>query len=148
MRLDRNAKAWVGAVALFLTGTLLTIAPAARGEQSNITSTTPKTLFSAQAVSASGTATSDIFPVLEKTIYQSVQLRGVGTSPNFKLEALVTVDGTNYVKPETGGDLGTFTDQNYHIVALHLPLCIGLKLKATEIGGSNAVAVDAMIRSQ
>lgn len=38
MRLDRNAKAWVGAGALLLTGMLLTIAPAARGEQINITS--------------------------------------------------------------------------------------------------------------
>ena len=146
--IDRKARAWIGALAMMLIVSLIAATPAARGEYNNISSIDLATMFTAESISASGTATSKAFTGLGKTTTHSVQLRGVGTAPNFKLEALCTLDGTNFVKPETGGDIGTFTDQNDHIAVLQLPLCVGLKLKATELGGANSVAVDAIVRVQ
>lgn len=148
MSINRKARVLIGALVAAIGFALLAIAPAARGEHDNITGTNVKVFFAAQSVTAGGTATSVAYDALQKTNFQSVALRGVGTSPNFKLEALCTLDGVEYVKPETGGDLGTFTDENWHIVALSLPLCTGMKLKATELGSSNAVAVDAKMRTQ
>lgn len=117
-------------------------------DQTNIVNTAPVKLIDAQSIAASGTHTSRAFIALEHTNAQSAQFVGTGTSPNYKMELLVTVDGENYVKPETGGDLGTFTDANHHIVAVNVPLSVGHKLKATEMGGANTITVTAWERSQ
>jgi hypothetical protein len=88
------------------------------------------------------------FRMLSNTVAQSVQIQGTGTSPNYKVEMLVTVDGTTYVKPEMGGDLGTFTDANAHIMTVSVPLSVGHKLKITELGGANSITIEAWERSQ
>jgi hypothetical protein len=123
--------------------------PPARAEYDSIRHTDPANVIHAQTITAGGTFTQTrAFEALEHTINQSVQVQGTGTSPNYKVEMLVTVDGTTYVKPETGGDLGTFTDQLSHVIAVVVPLSVGHKLKVTELGGANSITIEAWERSQ
>lgn len=109
-----------------------------------------KQTFQLTPVSASGTGTTDSFTDIgfgqAKDV--SAQFRGVGTSPNYKVEILVSLDQVNFVKPEVGGDLGTFTDQNYHVVAITVPFCQQAKLKFTELGGANSVTPDGVVCAQ
>lgn len=146
--IDRKARAIALAAVLLVLGFAVGRAPVLLAEYSTIKGTVAEALFKAQTVAPGGTATSASFTALGQTNHQSVQFRGVGTSPNYKMEVLITVDGRNYVKPETGGDLGTYDDEEYHIKALQLPLCVGLRLKGTELGASNSVAFDSTVRSQ
>ncbi len=127
---------------------IVIISPTARADQSNIVNTQPAKLIDTQAIIASGIYTSRAFVALEHTNAQSVQVVGTGTSPNYKVEVLVTVDGENYVKPETGGDLGTFTDASHHVIAVSVPLSVGHKLRITELGGANTITITAWERSQ
>lgn len=110
--------------------------------------TDTKTLFAAQTIAASGNATSAAFTAIGQSKDVSIQFRNTGTSPNYKLEVLCSLDETNFVKPETGGDIGTFTDQNFHIAAISVPFCKQLKIKVTELGGANSAVIDATICSQ
>ena len=148
MRTDKRAQTWTGPFIFMLLGLLLAFAPLVRGDHTNIAGTDAKICFTGYTIAASGTATSTSFVGLSKSNFQSIQLRGVGTSPNFKCEIVATCDSANYVKPETGGDIGTFTDSNYHIISVGIPLCSGLRLKFTELGGVNPVDVDAILISQ
>lgn len=123
--------------------------PIARADYSTITDVPVKNSIHAQTIVASGSYTQESpFRSLSNTVAQSVHVQGTGTSPNYKVEILITVDGTNYAKPETGGDLGTFTDANVHIIAVNVPLSVGHKLKVTELGGANPITIEAWERSQ
>lgn len=145
---DRRARALVAALVTLAIAALLVFAPLARADHSSINSIDVRTLWTANVIAASGTATTGAFTVLGRSENQSVFIRGVGTSPNFKIEALTTLDQTTYVKPETGGDVITITDQNWHHVALGIPVSVAVKFKATELGASNSVAVDIIPASQ
>ena len=121
----------------------------ARADYSNITDVPIQNSIHAQTILAGGTYTQTrAFTALSKSVSQSVHVQGTGTSPNYKVEMLVTVNGTDYAKPEVGGDLGTFTDANVHIVAVATPLSVGHKLKITELGGVNSITIEAWERSQ
>lgn len=124
---------------------------------SGTVTTNPTMTINAAVIAASGTFTQGVtaaapitrpFTALPSTIAQSVAVQGTGTSPNYKVEMLVTLDGTNYVKPEVGGALGTFTDQNWHIIPLGVPLSVGHELKITELGGANTITITAWEASQ
>jgi len=79
---------------------------------------------------------------------QSALIQGAGTSPNFKVEALCSMDGVVFVKPEVGGDVGTFTDANPHFCVISIPLSPGgIKLKFTELGG-NALTAYSTVAGQ
>jgi hypothetical protein len=139
--------AFLFAIALVFAG--LTEYTHVYAEQDNIRQTDIATVISAQTISASGTFTGRTFKPLQRTTSQSVMVQGTGTSPNYKVEILVSLDGTTFVKPETGGDLGTFTDQNAHIMAVHVPLSPGgHQLLITELGGANSITITAKEASQ
>lgn len=79
----------------------------------------------------------------------SALVQGAGTSPNYKVEALCSMDGITFVKPETGGDLGTFTDSAAHFVVISVPLSPGgIKLKFTELGLSNQLTASSTLAGQ
>ncbi len=122
-----------------------------RAGNSAITHVDFKTVISAKLIAPSGTFT-QVLPftgdAIIRTVNQAVQVQGTGTSPNYKVELLVTLDGTNYAKPEIGGDLGTFTDANLHIIPLYSPVCTGNELKITELGSSNSITITAGELSQ
>lgn len=83
------------------------------------------------------------------SITQSVLVQGTGTSPNYKVEILCSMDGITFVKPEQGGDLGTFTDSNPHFIAVATPLSPGgHRLQFTEMGGANSITIEASEASQ
>lgn len=102
-----------------------------------------------QVIAPSGVYTQVLsFKALEKTKYQAVQIQGTGTSPNFKVELLCSIDGITFTKPEVGGDVGTFTDANVHFCPLWGPLCREHKLRITELGGANSISIEAYEGSQ
>jgi len=71
----------------------------------------------------------------------SALVQGAGTSPNFSVQVLCSMDGITFVKPEVGGDLGTFTDSNPHFLAIVCPLSPGgIELQFTELGGNQLTA--------
>ena len=127
---------------------VLAFNPLVRAEYDTIRSLDVGTKINAQVVLASATHTSTAWTALPKTINQSVQVTGTGLAPNYKVEILVSLDGTTFVKPETGGDLGTFTDQNPHIMAVAVPLSVAHKLKITELSGANSITITALEASQ
>jgi hypothetical protein len=123
--------------------------PVVRADYNTITDATLAHTIETVTITAGGSYTQvRPFVSLPSTVAQSVQVQGTGTSPNYKVEMLVSVNGVTYVKPETGGDLGTFTDANAHIMAVHVPLSVGHKLKITELGGANSITIEAWERSQ
>lgn len=120
-----------------------------RADYATIVDVPIKNSIHAQTIAPGGSFTQvSAFVSLSNTVSQSVQIQGTGTSPNYKVEMLVTVDGVTYVKPESGGDLGTFTDANAHVIAVAVPLSVGHKLKVTELGGANSITIEAWERSQ
>lgn len=110
--------------------------------------TDTKTLFTAQTIAASGNATSAAFTAIGQSEHLSIQFNNSGASVSFKLEMLCSLDETNFVKPETGGDLGTFVDSNQHVVAIVVPFCKAVKVKVTELGGIASCIITATICSQ
>lgn len=139
----------LSALAVAVLCLVLALGPAVRAEYNSITQTDVAPSWSTGVIAPSGTFTQTrAFTPLPRTVAQSVAVQGTGTSPNYKVEILVTLDGTNYVKPETGGDLGTFTDANWHIMAVSVPLSVAHKLKITELGGANSITVTALEASQ
>ncbi len=144
--IDRNFLVLVAALLA------LALAPSSRttlhAEQNSINHEFLANIIHAQVVAPSGTFTQvREFRSLSKTTTQAVQVQGTGTAPNYRVELLVTLDGTNFAKPELGGDIGTFTDANLHIIPLFSPLSLGHKLKITELGG-NAITIEASELSQ
>lgn len=141
-----NRLIFIAALALLL---VVAGRPLLHAEYNNITQTDVQSAKSSGTVAASGTYTFPVFmptktgsPGLSKTITQSAAIQGTGTAPNFKVEVLCSFDGITFVKPDVGGDLGTFTDQNLHIVPVQTPLSPGgHALKVTELGGANSIAV-------
>lgn len=144
-------------VVLLVLGILISQVPPLHAEYNNITQADIAPAITLTAT-ASGTATqTKAFlpyrdpgsPGLARTTTQSCMITGTGTAPNFKVELLVSIDGTIFVKPETGGDLGTFNDQNSHIVAISVPLSPGgHKAKVTELGGANTISVSFVEAAQ
>jgi hypothetical protein len=137
-------------VVLLVLGAVIGHAPVLHAEYSTIKQTDVGAAKSSGTIAASGTYTFPVFMPfqnassagLAKTITQSAAIQGTGTSPNFKVEVLCSFDGTTFVKPDVGGDLGTFTDANLHIVPIQTPLSPGgHKLKVTELGGANSITV-------
>lgn len=135
---------WVAACVAAL---LLSLAVTCFASDSNLRPDT-KVMFTAQTIAASGNATSASFSAIGQSTHMSLQFRNTGTSASFKLEVLCSLDEVNYVKPETGGDLGTFSDGNFHVVAVSPPFCKQVRFKCTELGGVNPVILDATACSQ
>lgn len=138
---------WAVIVACILS---LAFTPAfLQAENPQLTNVDLVNVIHAKTIAASGTLTSGVtagtksFKPLRKTVFQSGQVQGTGTSPNYKVELLVSLDGVNFVKPEVGGDVGTFTDQNLHIFAIGVPLSVEHQFKVTELGGANSITIEA-----
>lgn len=124
-------------------------APLLHAEYSNIKFTDLFRSINSQTIAAGESFTQvPAYTALGQTINHAVQIKGTGTLPHYKVEMLVTLDGTRYVKPEVGGDLGEFDDEDYHIIAVSTPVCVGHKLKVTELSTSNPITIDAWERSQ
>lgn len=95
------------------------------------------------ALSSSGTIDSLAFRALEKTTNQSVLIQASGSSPNYLVQLLETLDRdvftspltVLFVKPEIGGDLYTFTDALPHLFSLYGPACLGQKIRCVGQGG-------------
>lgn len=104
-------------------------------------------LWSANTITTGTSDTTAAFTALGSSKSQSLQFRGVGTAPNYHVYIWTTLDGSNFVQPETGGDLGSFTDQNYHHAAIQVPLSTKLKVHILN-NSANSVACDALVGSQ
>ena|SRR5687767_13826805 len=138
-------------VLVLVVGLLLALAgrPVVHAEYDNIKQTDVGPVLTSPSTVASGTWTSRTFKPLPKTFTQSAVVQATGTSPNYKVEVLCSMDGVTFTKPEVGGDLGTFTDQNPHFVAIQTPLSPGgHQFKFTELGGVNSVVWTAQEASQ
>jgi hypothetical protein len=106
-------------------------------------------IIHAQTIAPSGTYTQLVsFRALQLTNTQSMQIQATGTSPNYSVQMLVSLDHVNFAVPQLGGTIGTFTDSNLHIIALALPLHVESKLLITELGGVNSVTIEASELSQ
>lgn len=114
----------------------------------NALRTDKKTVFTAEVIAASGTATSVAFTALGQAKDVSIQIIGAGTAPNYTVEILSSIDETNFVKPETGGTVGTFTDANRHIAAVAVPFCKAMKVKVTNNNAVNGITIDSDLASQ
>lgn len=156
--IDRKARTLALLSAPFVLGILyIFAAPFLNAEQNNITQTDVANVIHAVAIAPGGTLTqARAFTSLHKTVAQTAQFQCTGTNPHYKVELLVMIDtplpegartGT-FVKPELGGDLGTFSDQNPHIVPLFGPLCLAHKLRITELDGVNWLTAEAYEASQ
>lgn len=158
--MNRKARVTAGCMVLLLIGFVLGLghAPSARAEYNNITQTDVGPVKTSTLVSASGTYTFPTFMAkrpdnpatgLSRQITQSAVVQAAGTSPNYKVEVLCSMDGVTFTKPEVGGDLGTFTDSNPHFVPIQTPLSPGgHQLKFTELGAANSVTWTAQEASQ
>lgn len=153
IRTDRSARA-VGVLAALVVflASIVSWHPPTHAGQSSITQVDAQQVITSGALSSGGTFTSGVtggltFRALEHTTAQSVAVRVAGTSPNYKVELLVSLDGINFVKPEVGSLLGTFTDGNIHVVALFAPLHVQNRLLFTELG-SHTGTIDAWEASQ
>jgi hypothetical protein len=146
--INRKARAGIGVIAAVFLAFALLMPFTATASYDNITGVDFTTKFNAQSISASGSATTTSYGILGNTNNQSIQYRGVGTSPNFKVEVLCSLDGTNFVVPEIGGVVNpACTDQNWHVAPLYIPLSKAIQIKITELGG-NALASDVKLASQ
>lgn len=64
-----------------------------------------------------------------------------GTSPNYRVEVLCSMDGVTFTKPEVGGILGVFTDTLPHFLTISCPLSPGgIELQFVELGGNQLTA--------
>lgn len=64
-----------------------------------------------------------------------------GTSPNYRVEVLCSMDGVTFTKPESGGVLGVFTDTLPHFLTIFSPLSPGgVELQFVELGGNQLTA--------
>lgn len=129
---------------------LIGLAPV-HANYNNITQTDVLPLTSTGSIAASGSFTqtraflpqiANGSPGLGRVNSLSASFQAAGTSPTYTVEVLCSLDGTNFVKPEIGGDLGSYTGTALHIVPINCPLSPGgIKLKFTETGASNAVTI-------
>jgi hypothetical protein len=136
----------------------LAFSPLLRAEYNNITQTDVSSVQTSPSTAASGTWTSRTIMAkrpdnpttgLSRTFTQSAVVQAAGTSPNYKVEVLCSMDGITFVKPEVGGDLGTFTDTNPHFVPVQTPLSPGgHRFKFTELGGVNSAVWTVQEASQ
>lgn len=110
--------------------------------------TDKKDLFAGTTVGVTATVTSAAFTAIGQSEHLSIQFVDAGGSTSYKLEVLCSLDETNFVKPETGGDVGTFTDQNQHVVAIVVPFCKAVKIKVTELDTGHDASITAVICSQ
>lgn len=150
----------VGLAALFLVALwgVLGFPGVLHAEYNNITLTDVGPVKTSTLVAASGTYTFPTFMAkrpdnpatgLSRHVTQSAVVQATGTSPNYKVEVLCSMDGITFTKPETGGDLGTFTDELPHFVAIQTPLSPGgHRLKFTELGAANSVTWTSQEASQ
>lgn len=138
------------AITVLVLGLLIGQVPRVHAEYDNIRQADVGRAWSTGTVAPSGTFTQTTAflpqttssPGLGRAVNMSAAIQGTGTSPNFKVEVLCSFDGSTFVKPDVGGDLGTFTDANLHIVPIQSPLSPGgHKLKVTELGGANSITV-------
>lgn len=140
----------VALAALMVLGVLSWRAPI-HANYNNITQTDILPPTSTGSISASGSFTqtraflpqvNNGSPGLGRAVSLSASFQAAGTSPNYRVEVLCSLDGTNFAKPTVGGDLGDFTGTDLQIAPINCPLSPGgIKLKFTEIGASNAVTI-------
>ncbi len=107
-----------------------------------------KVVFAGVTVGVTATQTSSAFSAIGQSKDMSIQFQATGGSTSYKLEVLCSLDEVNFVKPETGGDVGTFTDGNFHVVALAPPFCKVVKIKATQLDTGHDSVLTATICSQ
>lgn len=135
------ARAWV-----LLFSVLLAVAPAIAGDSQVRPDCT--TILSAQTVGTSTSVTSSAFVQLGQAKDISLQVQATGTSPNYTVSVLTSLDESTYVAPETGATLGTFTDGAAHIVAISVPFCKGIKVVVLNNSGANTFTVTGTLCSQ
>ena len=113
------------------------------------------TLFSATAILAAASSTSDAIDISQVEGFFSLQIAvtGDGTA---KFEYLASNDGTTYVTQTAAGDViaSSFTktsgpgSDGKDIVTFEPELCKFIKIKCSETGGAQAIAVTATIAIQ
>lgn len=140
-----TSRAWAAAWALLVLS-ILTLSPAWSGDTNVRPDCT--TAFSAETVGTSTSVTSTAFVQLGQAKDLSLQVQATGTSPDYTVSVLCTLDETTYVAPETGATLGTFTDTQPHIVAISVPFCKGIKVVVLNNSGANTFTVTGTLCSQ
>lgn len=121
-------------------------------KQKSITNTT---IFTAEAILASASSTSDAIDISMVEGFFSLQIAvtGDGTA---KFEYLASNDGTTFITQTAAGDVITsgFTktsgpgSDGKDIVTFEPELCKFIKIKCSETGGAAAIAVTATIAIQ
>ena len=117
-----------------------------RAERSGYLIDPRTTLFSGQVLGPSTTVTSTAVNI-NKSEAQSIKCRAVtaGVAPNVAIEILTSVLDTgagtaaDFALPDTGGALLTLTDQNWHHVALNIPVSSAIKVRMV----NNSISVTA-----
>lgn len=105
-------------------------------------------VFSGDTVGTSTSVTSPAVVHLGQAKDLSLQVQATGTSPNYTVSVLCSLDESTYVAPETGATLGTFTDQNAHVIAVSVPFCKGIKVVVLNNSGANTFTVTGTLCSQ
>ena len=106
------------------------------------------TVFSSELVGVSTSVTSTAFVQLGQAKDLSIMVQATGTSPNYTVSVLCSLDESTYVAPETGATLGTFTDAQPHIVVISVPFSKGIKVVVLNNSGANTFTVTSTLCSQ
>lgn len=138
-------RAWARAWAL-LFSVLLAVTPALAGDSQVRPDCT--TVFSAELVGTSSSVTSSAFVQLGQAKDVSLQVQATGTSPNYTVTVLCSLDESSYALPETGATVGTFTDGAVHIIAISVPFSKGIKIVVLNNSGANTFTVTGTLCSQ
>lgn len=107
-----------------------------------------RTLFTSEALGTSATVTSTAFVQLGKAKDVSVQIQVLGTSPNYTVSVVTSLDESTYALPETGAVIGTFTGAGTKIAPISVPFCKGLKIVVLNNSGANTGTITATVCSQ
>jgi len=129
---------------------LMLAMPATAGNAPIVT----KNIFSAETITASGTATSTATDLSNMAGFFTIQV-AVSGSGTCKIEYLLSNDGTNYLEPTSASDIATGVTatsgpgtDGKNIYSFSPEMAKYIKIKITETGGANTVTVTAWLAIQ
>ena len=135
-------KRYVLVISIFLVGLMVNIAIFHKAEARHIeiTGTELNTLINGVNTLYSGSnPVSATYPGVGQNIQYtqriSIQYKGVPISgAGYSLTIFVSLDGSNYVIPETGGTINTdVTDVNWHVAKIEVPVCNFIRPTFTDV---------------
>lgn len=133
---------------VFYSALILVVTAVVHAGHSNITHAQPQVLAAVSCAQNGNVTTQTFFRGQDSNITNgelvarngagictdfSCQVQNSGTSVNYKVELLCSMDGVTFIKPEIGGLVVTVLDGNAHFCAITPPLSPGgFRLKYTD----------------